>query len=291
MKTTFKNIIAVAITTTALAFPALADADHHKDDSAQSKTGNSMMGGNMMSGNMMGGGGMAPGMMGGGMMGGNMMGSGMMGMTAYDPADIGKIKAKLGITSAQEGVWSEYAAALKEASENARAQHDGVDPKAIQKMDAKERQNFMDSMMAARSEDIKAVTAAKTALFDQLTEEQKGKARSLLSEGSAMGDHTKMHQMMSKMMSHMGNNHHGSGAIMGGDILGLGVKGDRDLSLKDVKDIFEGQIALSGNKRLKVGKVAEKDANTFSAEVVTVDDSVVARYQVDRRNGQISLDK
>ena len=277
MKTTFKNVIAVAITTTALAFPALADADHHKDDGMQSKTSTSMMGR----------GGMASGMMGGNMMGGSMMDNGMMNMMAYDPADVEKLKAKLGITPAQEGAWSKYVAALKEATENARAQHDGIDPKAIQKMDAKERQSFMESMMAARSEDMKGVSAAKTALFDQLTEEQKGKARLLLSNGSAMGNHARMHQMMSQM----GSNHHGSGAMMGGDVLGLGVKGDRDLDLKNVRDIFEGQIALSGNKRLKVGMVAEKDANTFSAEVLTIDNSLVARYQVDRRNGQISLDK
>lgn len=58
-----------------------------------------------------------------------------------------------------------------------------------------------------------------------------------------------------------------------------------DLSVDDVRDMMERELAAIGNKRLKVGNVTEKDDTTVIAEIVTVDDSLVQRFEVDRRSG------
>lgn len=64
-----------------------------------------------------------------------------------------------------------------------------------------------------------------------------------------------------------------------------GMAGDRDLSADQVKDILEGQLAWLGNKRLKVGKVEKKDDDSYLAEIVTVDDSLVQTLAIDRKTG------
>lgn len=61
---------------------------------------------------------------------------------------------------------------------------------------------------------------------------------------------------------------------------------DRALTVEKVKAILEGRLAWHGNERLKVGKVAEKDAKTITAEIVTVDGSLVQTLQVDKATGQ-----
>jgi len=61
-----------------------------------------------------------------------------------------------------------------------------------------------------------------------------------------------------------------------------------DLSTDDVRSYFEGQVAAGGNDRLKVGKVEALDDNTIEAQIVTVDDSLVASYRVDRHTGTIA---
>jgi hypothetical protein len=60
---------------------------------------------------------------------------------------------------------------------------------------------------------------------------------------------------------------------------------DKDFSAEQVRDILEGQIAWTGNKRLKVGGVEQKDEETYVAEIVTVDDSLVQRVEVNRNTG------
>lgn len=60
---------------------------------------------------------------------------------------------------------------------------------------------------------------------------------------------------------------------------------DKDLSAEQVRDILEGHIAWTGNKRLKVGSVKQKDEESYVAEVVTVDDSLVQRVEVNRSTG------
>lgn len=56
------------------------------------------------------------------------------------------------------------------------------------------------------------------------------------------------------------------------------------LSVADVTQNLERVLASKANPRLKLGTVAEKDANTIVGEIVTVDGSVVERYEVDRRS-------
>jgi len=59
-----------------------------------------------------------------------------------------------------------------------------------------------------------------------------------------------------------------------------------DLSVADVKTLLEGRLIRRGNDRLKVGKVEQKDDNTIVAEIVTVDNSLVDRYEIDRKTGR-----
>ncbi len=59
----------------------------------------------------------------------------------------------------------------------------------------------------------------------------------------------------------------------------------RDLSADDVRKMFEARLAWRGNPNLKLGEVKERDEDTIVADVVTKDDSLVQRYQVDRHTG------
>lgn len=93
--------------------------------------------------------------------------------------------------------------------------------------------------------------------------------------------------------------HHGGGCMGGGFEDGMGPMGmgfgpgqaggqqiDKQLSVDDVRAIIAGRLAMSGNKRLKVGQVTEKNADTITAEVVTVDNSLVRRMEINRHTGQ-----
>ena len=62
---------------------------------------------------------------------------------------------------------------------------------------------------------------------------------------------------------------------------------DRDLSLEDVAKMVERHVELTGNERLKVGKVEKKDETTYLAEIVTKDDSLVSRFEIDRKTGSV----
>jgi ribosomal protein L15 len=60
------------------------------------------------------------------------------------------------------------------------------------------------------------------------------------------------------------------------------------LSTEDVRLYLERQITAQDFERLKVGAVEEVDAGTITAEIVTVDDSLVQKLAVDRHTGLIS---
>ncbi len=60
---------------------------------------------------------------------------------------------------------------------------------------------------------------------------------------------------------------------------------DLNLSADNVKDELDRRLSWEGNPRLKVGNVAEKDADTIVADVVTKDGSLVQRFIVNRHNG------
>lgn len=59
----------------------------------------------------------------------------------------------------------------------------------------------------------------------------------------------------------------------------------KPLTAAQVKDILEGRIAWRGED-LKVGKVAEKDAGTWRAEIVGADGKVVRTILVDKNSGR-----
>lgn len=57
--------------------------------------------------------------------------------------------------------------------------------------------------------------------------------------------------------------------------------------IDDVKRALGDWLTWEGNARLKLGAVTEKDPNTFQAEIVTKDGSLVQRFEIDRRSGQL----
>ena len=59
----------------------------------------------------------------------------------------------------------------------------------------------------------------------------------------------------------------------------------KDLSADDVRAGMERSLAWHDNKRLKVGEVKEVDEDTIVADILTLDDSLVQRWQVDRHTG------
>ena len=61
----------------------------------------------------------------------------------------------------------------------------------------------------------------------------------------------------------------------------------REVTLDDVTQHLERQLARLGNDRLKLGKITDKDGDTILAEIVTQDDSLVQRIEVDRRSGKM----
>jgi hypothetical protein len=75
----------------------------------------------------------------------------------------------------------------------------------------------------------------------------------------------------------------GLGNLPGGDR-------NRDLNLSpdDVKKLAEAALVLQGNDRLKVGKVTEKDADTYAVDIVTRENSLVVTREVNKHNGRWS---
>lgn len=95
----------------------------------------------------------------------------------------------------------------------------------------------------------------------------------------------------------MGGPGHGmQGNQMGTGMMGTGAKGDcpfatkaslgKDLTVEGVTKLLEQRLSHMGNKRLKVGEVTVKDDDTITAEIVTIDDSLVQKMEFDRNTGQ-----
>jgi hypothetical protein len=95
--------------------------------------------------------------------------------------------------------------------------------------------------------------------------------------------------MMGKMM---GQGMMGSGTTQDGQILGMtALFGSRvtpmmNLSPDEVRTYLAAQLERLGNKRLKVGDIMPDDG-TITADIVTIDDSLVQRLKVDRHTGAI----
>jgi hypothetical protein len=61
---------------------------------------------------------------------------------------------------------------------------------------------------------------------------------------------------------------------------------DQKLTIDNVKARMERWLSFHRNPRLKLGDVKEKDADTITADIVTVDNSLVQRFDVDRNTGR-----
>jgi hypothetical protein len=61
---------------------------------------------------------------------------------------------------------------------------------------------------------------------------------------------------------------------------------DRTMTGDEARVALTKRLSRIGNDRLKVGKVEEKDAGTIQAEIVTVDNSLVQRFEIDRKTGR-----
>lgn len=101
----------------------------------------------------------------------------------------------------------------------------------------------------------------------------------------------------------------GSGMMMGPGMMGQGMMGhgmmypgmmgpgtmmwgygwqqrDLDLSVDDVETSLDNWMKMMGNPNIKLGRVAEKDDDTITAEIVTTDnEGLVQRFDIDRHSG------
>ncbi len=99
-----------------------------------------------------------------------------------------------------------------------------------------------------------------------------------------------------KMGRGMGSGMMGQG-MMGPGMMAPGADTDRghgmrvvakaDLSTDGVRHFFEDRLAMHGNKRLKVGEVTEGEDDSIVADIVTLEDSLVQRFKVDRHTGRV----
>ncbi len=69
--------------------------------------------------------------------------------------------------------------------------------------------------------------------------------------------------------------------------MGPAVDQGEDLSVDDVRDRIERNLAWHGNERLMVGEVTEADEDSILADIVTKDGSLVRRFRIDRHTGQM----
>jgi uncharacterized membrane protein len=64
-------------------------------------------------------------------------------------------------------------------------------------------------------------------------------------------------------------------------------RGGRELTADQVRTDLERWLVQIGNPRLKIGNVTEKDSRTITADIVTVDNSLVEKIDIDRHTGII----
>jgi len=121
---------------------------------------------------------------------------------------------------------------------------------------------------------------------------EQGQVGGTMTNNSHMGG-----QMVGQMGSQMGGQMGGQMGSQMGSQMGMGGMGhmryhmngnpamDLDLDVDDVRNIIEGRLAMHGNDRLKVGEVTVVDDDTITAEIVTVDNSLVTKLEFDRKTG------
>ena len=94
--------------------------------------------------------------------------------------------------------------------------------------------------------------------------------------------------MMQGGMMPRGMTHTDAASGMGG-LFGARVTPLMNLSVEDVRGYLIAQLDRLDNKRLKIGDTTA-DAGTITADIVTVDNSLVQRLKVDRRTGVINYE-
>jgi len=135
---------------------------------------------------------------------------------------------------------------------------------------------------------------------------QGGTDRDSMGQGMMRGgqdmEECKMHGMGSGMMGQhtgrgvmMGSGLMGSGMMQGGARSGMGgLFGSRvtpimNLSVEDVRGYLALRLERLDNKRLKLGDL-KSDDGTITADIVTVDNSLVQRLKVDQHTGAIQYE-
>lgn len=61
---------------------------------------------------------------------------------------------------------------------------------------------------------------------------------------------------------------------------------DKPLTVEDVRANLQAHLDRQGNDRLKVGKIVETNDKTIAAEIVTIDNSLVHKIEVDKTTGR-----
>ncbi len=61
---------------------------------------------------------------------------------------------------------------------------------------------------------------------------------------------------------------------------------DKPLTIEDVRANLQARLERQGNDRLKVGEVIETNDKTITAEIVTVDNSLVRKIEIDKSTGR-----
>ncbi len=62
---------------------------------------------------------------------------------------------------------------------------------------------------------------------------------------------------------------------------------DLNLTTDQTRKLADAAVVMLGNPRLKVGAVKEKDADTMTVDIVTQDNALVVKQEVDRHNGRM----
>jgi len=101
-----------------------------------------------------------------------------------------------------------------------------------------------------------------------------------------MGQHMGRGMMMgSGMMGMMqGSTRSGMGALFGSRVTPV-----MNLSIEDVRGYLALQLEHLKNKRLKIGDI-KSDDGTITADIVTLDNSLVQRLKVERHTGAIEYE-
>ena len=107
-------------------------------------------------------------------------------------------------------------------------------------------------------------------------------------QSGTMQDGTMQGERMGGMMhgGMMGSGMTGGGM---GALFGSRVRPVMNLSVDDVRGYLASQLEHLNNKRLKVGEVKSGDG-TITADIVTVDNSLVQRLKVDPHTGAITYE-